>query len=70
MALVAGVTRAIADGITEGFRSEVLEEFQERVRGLIAFLLAAGRGGFPDCLLLLMHVGVKVGLSAREGLVA
>src|SRR5690348_6472157 len=45
--------RAVADGITEGSRSEVFEEFQERVRRLVAFLAAAGRGGFPDGFLLL-----------------
>src|ERR1035437_3033011 len=45
--------RAVADGITGGAGSEVLEEFQERVRGLVAFLPAAGRGCFPDRFVLL-----------------
>ena len=53
-------------GITGGAGSEVLEEFQERVRGLVAFLPAAGRGCFPDRFLLLTHVGMQVGLSAGE----
>src|SRR5207247_5664287 len=48
--------------------SEVLEELQERVRGLVAFLPAAGRGGFLDGCLLLLHVGVQVLLGAGEGL--
>src|SRR6266567_2044223 len=62
-----GCARAVAGGITRRFRSEVLEEFQERVRGLVAFLPAAGRGGLLDRFLLLMHVGVKVGLRAGQG---
>jgi hypothetical protein len=66
---VHGYDRTIADGIIQGPVSEVLKEFQERVGGLVAFLLAAGRGGFPDRFLLLLHVGVKVGLGAGEGFV-
>src|SRR5271165_3533945 len=65
-----GCAGAVADGIIQGPVSEVLEEFQERVRRLVAFLPAAGRGGFPDRLLLLMHVGMKVGLCAGQGLVS
>jgi len=38
-----GRARAVTDGIIRGFGSEVLEEFQERVRGLLAFLPAAGK---------------------------
>ena len=61
--------RAVGGGIFRGCCSEVLEELQELVRRLVAFLLAAGRGGFPDGLLLLVHVGMEVGLGAGQGFV-
>ena len=51
--------RAVGGGIFSSRRSEVLEEFQERVPRLEAFPLAAGLGSFsrspPSPLL--MHVG-------------
>ncbi len=64
-----GRARAVTDGIIRGFGSEVLEEFQERVRGLVAFLPAPGRGGFRDCFLLLPQQWSPCGLArAADGL--